>query len=159
MRLKLSAGLIVVLGIAGGAATLAQAQKLRGHQASESTDNTLISVPTPGLLGVNQAPPQPPDLTVPAEVTIPAASAPDDPMDVVESFVQRNRKEAEDAVRSLTEERTRLRQRLQKVESALLRWEKVSRAFADEGQVAPQAAESPPLDLRPIESDPVEVPK
>ncbi len=158
MRLKLSAGLIVVLGIAGGAATLAQGPKRSNLRPTEP----IVAGQPPGPLepvdlGVENPPPPSSGAALPPAIM--PASAADDPMDIVESFVQRNRKEAEDAVRSLTEERTRLRQRLQKVESALLRWEKVSRAFADEGQVSPQAGEAPPLDLRPVESDPVEVPK
>ena len=53
----------------------------------------------------------------------------DDPMQVVEAFVARNRKEAEDSIQALTQEAETLRARLQKVEAALERWKAVDNAL------------------------------
>ena len=49
-----------------------------------------------------------------------------DPMKAVESFLTRNRKEADDSIKALTSEAEVLRGRLQKVEAALARWEAVA---------------------------------
>lgn len=65
--------------------------------------------------------------TEPAE---PAAG--DDPMADVDSFLTRNRKEADDSIKALTREAEALRARLQKVEEALARWQAVSGALNQE---------------------------
>jgi hypothetical protein len=56
-------------------------------------------------------------------------------MQAVEAFVQRNRKEADEAIKALTQERDSLRARLQKVEAALGRWKVVASAL-EQRQVA-----------------------
>jgi hypothetical protein len=57
------------------------------------------------------------------------AGAGDDPMAAVDSFLSRNRKEADDSIKNLTKEAEVLRARLQKVEEALARWQAVSDAL------------------------------
>jgi len=52
-----------------------------------------------------------------------------DPVDSVESFVERNRKEAESAVQALSTEAETLKARLVRVEAALNRWQNFSRAL------------------------------
>ena len=53
-----------------------------------------------------------------------------DPVDSVESFVERNRKEAEDSIKTLTTEAENLKSRLIRVEAALARWQTFSRALS-----------------------------
>jgi hypothetical protein len=73
-----------------------------------------------------------------------------DPMQVVEDFVQRGRETAAQHVASLTEERDRLRARLERVEAALQRWDAVNQAL---GVPTPDpAADAPPP------NEPAEVP-
>lgn len=91
-------------------------------------------------------------------------------MKVVESFVERNRKEAEDSIKALSKEAEELRARLKKVEAALERWQAVSRALAGEPEgavvestpAAPSGlsttVEASPADLAPAPSPPVEIP-
>ena len=57
------------------------------------------------------------------------AAAKLDPVDAVDSFVERNRKEAATAIESLSTEAENLKSRLAKVESALTRWQSFSRAL------------------------------
>ena len=52
-----------------------------------------------------------------------------DPVDSVESFVERNRKEAESAIQTLSTEAETLKARLVRVEAALSRWQNFSRAL------------------------------
>jgi len=52
-----------------------------------------------------------------------------DPVASVETFVERNRKEAESAIQTLTVEAETLKARLAKVETALTRWQSFSRAL------------------------------
>ena len=53
-------------------------------------------------------------------------------MQVVDAFVERNRKEAEDSIDKLTKEAETLRARLQRVEAALERWKAVEDALKRE---------------------------
>lgn len=57
------------------------------------------------------------------------AAPPADPVASVENFVERNRKEAETAIETLTAEAANLKERLAKVEVALTRWQSFSRAL------------------------------
>jgi hypothetical protein len=58
----------------------------------------------------------------------------DDPMGAVESFLQRNQKEADDSIKALTQEAEALRARLQKVEAALGRWKGVAQALEQQAK-------------------------
>ena len=97
-----------------------------------------------GMVSMAQGPPEPNPLPPPPTEEAKAADAPslpgtavlppavvttDDPMQAVEAFVQRNRKEADEAIKTLTQERDSLRARLQKVEAALGRWKAVAGAL------------------------------
>ena len=53
----------------------------------------------------------------------------EDPMAEVDSFLDRNRKEADEAIKSLSAEAETLKARLQKVEAALARWQAVAGAL------------------------------
>ena len=78
------------------------------------------------------ADPQIAPANVPPEVRSAAlepAAAQVDPVEAVETFVERNRKEAEGAIHSLAEEAENLKNRLAKVESALGRWQSFARAL------------------------------
>jgi hypothetical protein len=55
-----------------------------------------------------------------------------DPMIDIETFLDRNRKEADAAILALSEESEALRNRLQKVEAALDRWQSVANALNQE---------------------------
>jgi hypothetical protein len=82
----------------------------------------------------HRAPRQPVDepLPLPGERRVDAAEAVagDDPMAAVDSFLDRNRKEADDSIKALSREAEALRARLQKVEAALARWQTVSAALS-----------------------------
>jgi len=64
-----------------------------------------------------------------------------DPLQAVDSFVDRNRREADEAIRQLNSEAKELRERLKKVESALARWQKLSQALNQ--QTEDSAVEAP----------------
>ena len=67
-----------------------------------------------------------------------------DPVDSVESFVERNRKEAEESIKTLTSEAENLKARLIRVESALTRWQTFSRALnADQPASQPGVPATP----------------
>ncbi len=95
--------------------------------------------------------------------TAPIASPPpavNDPIQVVDNFVERSRREADEAIRQLNSEAQELRERLRKVESALARWQRLSRALKQgnnapsdllpSGDVPALDAEKVPTDLSPI---------
>ena len=104
------------------------------------------------------ADPQP--LTAPPATTPPVApadgpfppvyKAPEDPEKAANDFVLRTRREATAAVKSLQEEAATLRARLQKVESALQRWQGVIAALdaRSEGP-GPTVLEPAPPEARP----------
>ena len=81
-------------------------------------------------------------------------------MQAVEAFVQRNRKEADEAIKALTKEQDSLRARLQKVEAALGRWNAVAGAL--ERSQTPQAGtpnlQPTPGTLQPADIIPPTVP-
>jgi hypothetical protein len=112
------------------------------------------SVVVIGLASMAQGPPEPNLLppppteeskAIPEQVGVtpdagtavlpPTVATTDDPIQAVEAFVQRNRKEADEAIKALTQERDSLRARLQKVEAALGRWKAVAGAL-EQRQVA-----------------------
>ena len=86
-----------------------------------------------------------------------------DPVDSVETFVERNRKEAESAIQTLSIEAETLKTRLAKVETALTRWQSFSRALnADQPASQPSVAPgskvrwerpSPEGSSRPVKSE------
>jgi hypothetical protein len=88
----------------------------------------------------------PPSNLPPAE--LPQAGPADDPMQAVEAFVERSRKEADDSIKALTREAETLRARLQKVEAALERWKGVAEGLKQEPRRA--AVELPP---QPVAAD------
>ncbi|MHC5539555.1 hypothetical protein ACYOEI_15160, partial [Singulisphaera rosea] len=71
-----------------------------------------------------------------AEASKSAVVTPNDPGQLVSEFVDRSRKEAEASIAALTKEAEELRVRLKKVESALDRWQSVSRALAAEPAIS-----------------------
>ena len=82
-----------------------------------------------------------------------------DPMEAVDSFLDRNRKEAEDATQALTREAETLRARLQKVEAALARWQAVSAALnqkeiSGDSHRDPRPVEVPPPSAPPVSGEP-----
>lgn len=84
---------------------------------------------------------------VPATPTMPP-TAEADPIQAVETFVQRNRQQADESIKALNAEADRLRDRLAKVEAALARWQGV----ADALKAGPRPGLSPlvadPSDIR-----------
>jgi hypothetical protein len=91
---------------------------------------------------------------VEAAPTEPGQAA-EDPMVAVETFLRRNRKEAEDSIQALNREAEALRGRLAKVEAALARWQSVAGALKP-GQKWGQPDLPPEQgpDLTPIETAP-----
>src|SRR4051794_30673321 len=91
---------------------------------------------------------------LPGTAVLPPTATTDDSMQAVEAFVQRNRKEADEAIKTLTQERDSLRERLQKVEAALGRWKAVAGAL-EQRQVADPSL--PPLDDAPETPQPADI--
>lgn len=128
-------------------------------------------IPDPGPLIVTQAPePVASDPAV-SRATDPSAATGDgtkaDPVETVESFLERNRKEAEAAIHSLSTEAANLKSRLAKVETALIRWQSFAHALSTDQPGAqpvqpqpskalwkrPEPESSAPL-TRPAQTDP-----
>jgi hypothetical protein len=92
-------------------------------------------------------------------MTDPAPTEPgqdaEDPMVAVETFLRRNRKEAEDSIQALSREAEALRARLSKVEAALARWQSVAGAlnpgqkWGQPDRPPEQGPEPPPIDTAP----------
>jgi hypothetical protein len=135
MRRRWLVGTLVVLSVmalAGRVVTLAQrteAQNLRGDSVPTSPKET----PPKGWRSAGDA--------LVKTANGPLEPAAEDPMGAVESFLQRNQKEADDSIKALTHEAEALRARLQKVESALGRWKGVAQALE---QQAKSGTSSPP---------------
>ena len=93
-------------------------------------ENTKDATPFPVVPG---DPAGLPDGSPPSRVAMPGDNLPQaaeaDPILAVETFVLRNRKEADDSIKSLTLEAEALRARLAKVEAALARWQGLSTAL------------------------------
>jgi hypothetical protein len=85
------------------------------------------------VIASNPAPTPPSSSAQPTPSSSIAPSPGDDPMGAVETFLDRNRKEAENSIQTLNQEAEALRTRLQKVEAALARWQDVSKALKAEG--------------------------
>ncbi|WP_435005094.1 hypothetical protein P12x_002985 [Tundrisphaera lichenicola] len=87
-------------------------------------------------------------------------AGPVDPMEVVEAFLDRNRKEADESIRALNEEAEALRARLAKVEAALGRWQSIAGALQVEVREAPAPPGPEPAaaQLDPIEPPPALAP-
>ena len=160
MRKRWMVGLIAmaVLGFAGGRALQAQ-RPHEGHpkpllsmpsEAKEATPKGWrASADAQAKAGDNLPPPLPADFGVgqPAPAAIPTAgpAAAEDPMVAVDTFLQRNLKEADDSIKALSHEAETLRARLQKVETALARWQVVAGSLGEstktsEPNPAPQSA-------------------
>jgi hypothetical protein len=110
-------------------------------------DPQVASTPPPTIESI----PSNPD----PSVAIEPGHASDDPMTAVDSFLRRNRKEADDSIQALTREAEALRARLAKVEAALARWQSVAGSL-NPGQRwgQPDGPSEPSPDLSPIESAP-----
>jgi hypothetical protein len=128
------AGIITALFVVVGLASMAQ---------GPPESNLLPPPPTeeakalPEQVGVTpDAPPLP-------------GAAQEDPMQAVEAFVQRNRKEADEAIKALTQERDSLRARLQKVEAALGRWKAVAGALEQSQATAAQPVQADAVEPAP----------
>ncbi len=94
----------------------------------------------PAMPGVEPPLAQPKAAPAPEEV-----AAGGDPVQAVETFVRRNRQEADTAIKNLTQEAETLRARLAKVEAALARWQVVSAALKHEpGAVIRSGVGEPP---------------
>jgi hypothetical protein len=108
-----------------------------------------------GVVSMAQEPPEPSPLPLPAAEEAKAALLPgaaqarDDPMQAVKAFVQRNRKEADEAIKTLTQERDSLRERLQKVEAALGRWKAVAGALEQSQATAAQPVQADAVEPAP----------
>ncbi len=103
---------------------------------------------TPGPMPVADAGPLPPaePPPAPAELAPAAVAAPalgDDPMGAVDSFLRRNRKEADDSIESLTREAEMLKVRIAKVDAALARWRSVSAALDRDAKAEPRSTPAP----------------
>ena len=115
----------------------------------------------PSLATVSEPPVTDPALEKAAEsidsntsVTSRPAPALADPVETVESFVERNRQEAESNIQSLATEAENLKARLAKVEAALVRWRSFSRALhanqpADPDQASPTMSAPSQPDISP----------
>ena len=114
-----------------------------------------VTAPEPEAPAVTRRRSRPPQRSVPVAVLEPAADpgfpatgtpevpARVDPVDSVEAFVERNRKEAETAIASLTNEAANLKSRLAKVEAALAKWQTFSRALTADQIVSQPAVVAP----------------
>ena len=79
-------------------------------------------------------------------VTSRPAPALADPVETVESFVERNRQEAEANIQALATEAENLKARLAKVEAALVRWQSFSRALHANQPTEPDQPSPPALE-------------
>ncbi len=105
--------------------------------------------PEPDTAVVAAEPPQP----LPTDPAISRATNPGnsaavdeskgDPVETVETFLERNRKEAEAAIQALTTEEENLKSRLGKVQTALVRWQSFSHALSADQPVAQPAQPTP----------------
>ena len=106
-----------------------------------------LQLATPAEPAGAPLPPALPSETAPATPTMPP-TAEADPIQAVETFVQRNRQQADESIKALNAEADRLRDRLAKVEAALARWQGV----ADALKAGPRPGLSPlvadPTDIR-----------
>ncbi len=137
----LALGVSVVLATA---ATLAQRQSSPPRLAFQTTETKKVDAPSwRGKFT--------------QEETKVADRAPADSIVDVDAFLDRSRKEADDAVNVLGREAEALRARLRKVESALARWQAVSAALKH--QNGPEANEAGPLlQSLPPSADPASSP-
>ncbi len=153
-------GLIVVV-----VAVLACSMAVTMAQKSATVHSVTISPESNGWKGRAEAKSQPGNEMLPPAVEKTAdrkgdpaeAIAGDDPMAAVDSFLSRNRKEADDSIQALTREAEALRTRLQKIEAALARWQAVSGALNQGANPSapptvgpePTPAPAPPPELPP----------
>jgi hypothetical protein len=142
MRGRMPAGIIAALVVVAGVVSMAQGPPelsplpLPPSEEAKAAD-------APSLPGTAELPP--------AVVTT------DDPMQAVEAFLQRNRKEADEAIKALTQERDSLRARLQKVEAALGRWKAVAGALEHRQVDEPPIPPLPPEDNAPGTPQPANI--
>jgi hypothetical protein len=134
--LRLASGLAIAVVIVGTARTGTKALRAQGQN-----DVALVAqdapAPAPAPPEASKAapaesiqPPQhptdllPPPSTEPPQPEAAPSPAPDeDPEQVAKAYVEKTRREAEASIKTLREEQNTLRERLKKVEAALLRWE------------------------------------
>jgi hypothetical protein len=130
MRKRRLAAAVQACGLVGGVVTLAQGP-------AELPPPPVEQGPLPAA-----DPPRP----LPREAGV--GRPQEDPMQTVEAFVLRGRKEAEGAIDTLAKEAETLRARLLKVEAALERWKMVEGALKGEASV-PSHELSPQLESIP----------
>jgi hypothetical protein len=165
MRMRMLAAAVVVLVLMGGIGVLAQRQVPSSAPAAlepvlpappdlpSAIESAAAPLPGAPVRGQPLGPPEIPSPDAPGPVAAPEA---DDPMQIVEKFVERNRKEAEESIEKLSKEADALRARLQKVEAALERWKAVQSALERGPAQAPERAtqrrgkESPPELSMPV---------
>lgn len=171
---RITRGLAVALAVAGVASVGWLARNLRAQdgarvilraEGSEEFRPTPLTpeASQPGTIPPPAQPQQPP--AEPALPSLPgsealAAPSPDgppndDPEQNARSFVERNRKEAQEELKKLKEEAERLRTRLGKVEAGIRRWESLLTAPDGSERVAPPAASAPSLRDTPSHLDPI----
>jgi hypothetical protein len=153
MRTRSLAAFVLMLGVLGGAAVLAQ---------KTGRVQRVNSPPPPASVPIAPSEPLPP----PAEETpfLPGAVLPDDedgdPMKDIDAFVEQNRRKARESIARLTKEAEELRARLRKVEMAIERWKSLAGALErpEPGELEPAAVQRAPLERAPLESVPVNPP-
>jgi hypothetical protein len=139
MRGKTLAGIITALVVVVGVVSMAQGPPELSPLPPPPTEE---SKALPEQVGATpDAPP------LPGTAVLPPTATTDDPVQAVEAFVQRNRKEADDAIMTLTQERDSLRARLQKVEAALGRWKAVAGALERSQAEVAETPDLAPADL------------
>jgi hypothetical protein len=173
MRKRTLVALTLALGTLGGIASLAQQRPNKTEPAPPAIPDAgkaePAPIPDPPANPAETLPPKaipananPASPSSPATEPPPLAQSPAeiDPMQTVESFVARSRKEADDAIKNLTTEAEALRTRLKKVEAALERWQGVSRALGENpggvGELQPAPIEKRPeaLEVTPPAREP-----
>jgi hypothetical protein len=173
---RMTPPLAVALAIAGLISIGWVARSTRaqdGPKASPPAEKPAESSPAPTPLPQDSAPAPSADLPLPqsAPATVadsgavavapsPAAPANDDPEQNARTFVERNRKEAQDELKKLRDEEKRLRTRLGRVEAGIRRWESLLVALDNSERIAPPVTSRPiPKDSTPDDLEPVRAEK
>ena len=121
-NLAMPAGLAEGLVVETAAATEPVSAPLDIAETPEAVD-------PPASIMADSRPTDPAVNPVAAAAPVEDTPAQADPVQSVENFVERNRKEAENAIQNLTTEAENLKDRLTRVEKALVRWQAFSRAL------------------------------
>jgi len=141
MRMRKLAVAVLACGLFGGIVALAQQRPADPRVIDAASPPP--EAPAPLLPAPDPAPDLPPTAIAPGNL-----EGQDDPVQALEAFVLRSRREAEEAIDKLTKETETLRARLQKVETALDRWKGVRDALNQEASAGVKAGQV----LEPIPS-------